>query len=315
MNPHDESDDMNDGDTAPPDIPICAADALIAATAAPAPDDLAERIAATAATARPAGRMIALGTGAAQPIDAFCSTALELRALLLELSDAEWHAPTRTQYGTVRDLVAHLAGSEDYCTRAMARVPAVDPVADFDHPACSREVAASLAELTNDELGEAWFALSTTFAEACRNDPDTVPLSLHQLPMSIGGALVLRTFELWAHTEDICAAIGRPLPRLDGPRLSCMASRLVGAIGSLVRLPDAPGITGRVVLLGPGGGVADFGVAATGEAPGTRIVADIVDYCRVASRRISAEDLPRSVTGDDRLVAPFLAATSMFAKD
>jgi uncharacterized protein (TIGR03083 family) len=315
MNPDDESNGMNDGDTAPPDIPISAADALIAATAAPAPDDLAERIAATAAAARPVGRMIELGSGAAEPIDAFCATALELRALLHELNDAEWHAATATQYGTVRDLVAHLAGSEDYCTRAIERVPAADPTADFDHPGCSREVAASLAELTNSELADTWFALSTTFAEACRTDPDTVPVSLHQLPVSIGGALVLRTFELWAHTEDICVAIGRPLPRLDGPRLSCMASRLVDAIGSLVRLPDAPDVTGRVVLLGPGGGVAEFGAPATGDAPGTRIVADIVDYCRVASRRLSAADLPRSVTGDDRLVAPFLAATAMFAKD
>ena len=315
MNPHNESNDMNDGDSSP-DIPISAADALIASTAAPAPDDLVERVAATAATARPSGRVVVLGTGAAEPIDAFCATALELRSLLHELDDAEWHATTETPYGSVRDLVAHLAGSEDYCTRALSRVPAADPVADFDHPACSREVAASLAALTNDELAEAWFALSTTFAEACRNDPDTELVSLHQLPVSIGGALVLRTFELWAHTEDICVAIGRPLPRLDGPRLACMASRLVGAIGSLVRLPDTPDMAGRVVLLGPGGGVAEFGApTTTGDAPGTRIVVDIVDYCRVASRRLRADDLACTVTGDDRLVAPFLAATAMFAKD
>ena len=226
---------MNHGDDDTTDrgpIPQTAADALIASSAASAPDDLADRITRIAATARPDGRVIALGAGAAEPIDAFVTTAAELRALLHDLGNDEWLARTATQYGSVRDLVAHLAGSEDYCTRALARLPVADPVADFDHGACSREVAESLGELTNTELAEAWFALSTTFADACRNDPDTETVSLHQLPVTIGGALVLRTFELWAHTEDICAATARPLPRLDGPRLSCMASRLVGAIGT-----------------------------------------------------------------------------------
>lgn len=297
-------------------IPQVVADALAASTASPPPGDLFDRIDNVSKSARPGRQPVALGGGAAEPIDAFTTTASELRALLADLTDEEWQTATATVYGTVRALVAHLAGSEDYCTRALARVPAIDPVADFDHVLCSREVADSLREASNHDLAEAWFALANTFAEACRNDADTELVSLHQLPVTIAGALVLRTFELWAHTEDICAAVGRPLPRLDGARLACMSSRLVSAIGPFITLPDLPTASGRVVLLGPGGGVATIGAPLEhGRQPVVRIVADVVDYCRVASRRLAAEDLPISVDGDDRLLAPFLAATAMFAKD
>src|SRR5262245_40518092 len=144
-------DDMTETTVAiPPDV----AGALAEAAAESAPPELFGAIEVASTARRVAHEPHRLGAGAAEPGDPFTTTARELHALLLDLSDEEWTAPTTTVYGAVRDVVAHLAGIEDYCTRALARRPAADASLDFDHPACSRDVAASLATLSNRELAD-----------------------------------------------------------------------------------------------------------------------------------------------------------------
>ncbi len=297
--------------------PDAIGDALEPILAEHAPDDAFAAIDAAARIARAEGKPLLLGRDGTDPFDAFITTATELHDLLEALSPTDWEAQTATAYGTVHGVIAHLAGIEDYCQRALDREPVADPAADFDHAACSRVVAESLRSTPNGELATIWFTSALRFVEACRADYRDETLALHQLPVGVEGALLLRTFELWAHTEDICAALGRPLPRLDGPRLALMSARLLGAIDGVTVARGAPHAVARIVLLGPGGGVGDIGLNGPGGMgpADVRIVADVVDFCRVASRRISGADLTFDAEGNRALVAPLLEATAMFAKD
>ena len=66
---------------------------------------------------------------------------------------------------------------------------------------------------------------------ACAELGPDEPVRFHHLP-GTRGLMVLRTFELWTHGDDIRQAVGRPLDLLDEGRLSMMVSELMSALPS-----------------------------------------------------------------------------------
>ena len=90
---------------------------------------------------------------------------------------------------------------------------------------------------------------------ATRGDADR-RVTFHDLTTSIDGFLITRTFELWAHSMDIAAATGRPMPELDPERMATLSGRLMAAVPLALpyRGSTAPGRTARFVLTGPSGG-------------------------------------------------------------
>jgi hypothetical protein len=53
-----------------------------------------------------------------------------------------------------------------------------------------------------------------------------------------------------------------------------------------------------------------------GDSPGSpaaTVIADVVDYCRMASQRIAPDELRASITGDTELARTFLGAAASFA--
>ncbi len=64
------------------------------------------------------------------------------------------------------------------------------------------------------------------------------------------------------------------------------------------------------MLTGLGGGTFDLGGAP---GPTTTIVTDVVDYCRVAARRVEPDDLDCTIDGDTALAADLLRAAAVFA--
>ncbi len=130
---------------------------------------------------------------------------------------------------------------------------------------------------------------------------------------------VLRTFEVWTHHEDVCRATGRPRPALDGPRLRLMSSDLMNALPAALTVTGSaqPGRTARIVLTGLGGGTFDRPMAMDDVVgtPDVMITADVVDFCRLAARRIAPCDLDASIEGDTVLADRVLVAASAFARD
>jgi len=284
-----------------------------------APAALADTILAAAGDRRAPNVPRAIGTDAAAPVTAFWQTAQELYGLLTGLSPQDWAAPTTTEYGTVKDLVAHLIGVERYCTRSVSHRDDADPTVSTAHTSVGLADIAELRDVPGPEVADIWFDAAGGTAMAFGEDDDDRPIDVHGIPAPADLALVFRTFEIWAHMEDVCAAVGRPLPRLDGPRMGLMAATLVGVLPLFFSEPDESqrGRVARIVLLGPGGGVADLALdpTAAGTAASARLVTDVVDFCRIASRRLPIDALQRHTTGDIRLLDPVLAAAAAFAMD
>jgi predicted lipid carrier protein YhbT len=97
-----------------------------------------------------------------------------------------------------------------------------------------------------------------------------------------------------------------------------MSTRLMRALpGALaLRRTTLPVAGVRFVLTGAAGGCYD--VAFDTDAPtGTAmtIVADTLDLCRVAARRLSADALDVTIEGDTSAAASLLGALDAFARD
>ena len=77
----------------------------------------------------------------------------------------------------------------------------------------------------------------------------------------------------------------------------------------------APGRTARIVLTGHGGGTWDqaLGWGETAGVPDATVVLDVVDYCRLAARRLEPAAIAVSVEGDEALARQILAGAGVFS--
>ena len=71
---------------------------------------------------------------------------------------------------------------------------------------------------------------------------------------------------------------------------------------------DAAGRTARIVLTGPGGGTWDtaLGLGETPGEPDATLVLDVVDYCRLAARRLAPDEVRFTAEGDEVLARQML---------
>ncbi len=250
---------------------------------------------------------------------AFVRTAAELSELLADLAPDEWEKHTVTPAGSVRGLAIHLLGIERYALGQLGRRPALDAPNRADHFPISRSAARDADQLTNDEIARAWWLEALEVTRACAELGPSAPVTLHHLPADVRGFLIVRTFELWTHGDDIRRANGRRLSSLDADRLALMSNGLVDvlALGMAFEGTEQPGRTARITLTGPGGGTFDIALAA-GEpigAPDTSVTMSVLDLCRVAARRLPIESAYMTVEGDHSLVEPMLAGAQAFAAD
>jgi uncharacterized protein (TIGR03083 family) len=284
-------------------------------TAAP-PAALREQSLRTALDRRAPGRPVD-APQQCTPTMAYSRTAAEFDALLRSLTPTEWDAVAHPQHGRVRDLVAHLIGVERLSARWLKGDP--DLPALPDHVAATRDVVAELSGTDIAELAGAWGDAARDVALAAADgDPDR-PVTFHDLTLSVDGYLVTRTFELWAHGMDIAAATGRPMMSLDDERMALLSSRLMGVVPYALayRRSAAAGRTARFVLTGASGGCYTVPLAPDDEVgePDFVLVADVVDICRVAARRLRPADLKAHIDGDRELAALVLAEIDAFARD
>lgn len=294
---------------------------LLATTvAATPPPALVGRILASADRARPAGQPIdALGGGRrADPAAAYIQTVGELDEVLASV-DAD---ATIQPYGwTAAQLMAHLLEVELYFGRQLGLWEHhVDESLENDHLAMT---AAAVGAATVDDFTELvgrWRRVSSDIGRHVGALDDArlqQRVKFHMLDSRLSTVLVVRVFEVWTHTEDLCRASRRRPPTLDAARLRLMTEAAVGAIplGMLLAGIDRGAHTARVVLTGPGGGTWNqpLQIGLEPGDPTVTIVAGAVDFCRLAAQRIRPDDLAAEVEGPLELAADVLRGASVFA--
>jgi uncharacterized protein (TIGR03083 family) len=290
--------------------------ALAETTLADPPPELRAAALHRALSRRPADRPVD-GATACSPAEAFHRTVADLHRLLQGLSDAEWDAPAHPEHGRVRDLVAHLVGVERLSVRWLRPEP--DMPALPDHVAATRPVVNELAEASPHEIAALWHEAALTAAAAATSGDQARQVRFHDLNLSISGFLVTRTFELWAHAMDICVATGRTVLHLDPERMAVLSSRLMAAVPMALayRRSTERGRTARFILTGTAGGCYTVALHPEGEVgpPDVTVVADAVDLCRLAARRLRPDELPATIEGNRDLADLVLAGLDAFARD
>jgi len=292
-----------------------------------APTGLAVRMLDRALAARPAGRPAGpWASDGIDPLEALVQTQADLAHLLDELTPGDWDRPVAiesTTGWTVRDVVAHLVAVETYHRATLGHGSwEPPPGTEAFHAAMTEPTVRALRSLPIGELRARWDEAVAASLDACRTEA-AKPGRLGQrvnftaIPFRVGTLMVLRAFEVWTHDDDIRRAVGRPLDAPDGARLALMSDLAVNAVplGLLMTGRSSASRTARIVLTGPGGGAWSQAMAV-GETPGPPdvvIVADVVDFCRVAARRMPADDLVCHVEGDHLLAADVLAGVAVFA--
>jgi uncharacterized protein (TIGR03083 family) len=294
-----------------------------------APDDLPEalgnritsRRARNAADGRPRrhpGWVQDEGTGFT-PLDALARTAAELGEVLDTLDHREWTRPTAMAEVGVRQVAEHLVGVQRYLLGQLGRRDPLVAERRADHWPVGRRASADLVDASDSEVSREWWAESMALMAACAQLGPERPVSNLDLPGDVRSLVVLRTFELWTHDDDIRRALGRPLNLLDADRLGLMSRALMEAlpIGTALTDQARPGRTARFHLTGTGGSTFDVPLR-WGDTPGPPdivVTVETIDLCRLASNRVRPEELATDVTGDRSLLAPALAAAGAFAAD
>jgi uncharacterized protein (TIGR03083 family) len=251
-------------------------------------------------------------------LSAFIRTASELADLLDTLAPDDWAQQTRVDGAAVRDVVAHLVGVERYVLGQLGRRPQLDAPRPQDHWPVSKQ-AAGIADMPGASVATTWWREALDVIAACGELGPDHHVAYHHLAGPLSGLLVVRTFELWTHGDDIRDAIGRPLNLLDEDRVSLMVTELMTVLPLGLALSGCPqpGRTARINLTGPGGGSFDVALAP-GEAsadPDITLTAAAIGICRLASNRLSRDELTLAVAGDSSLVEPILVGATAFAAD
>ncbi len=253
------------------------------------------------------------------PLDAFAVTAAELGDLLSTLGEADWRRRTPMEHASVRDVVGHLVGVERYLLGQLGRRPALVAERREDHWPVSRQASADLSGAPGEAVTAQWWLEVMELMSVCSELGPDQPVRSLDLPGNVRSLMVLRTFELWTHGDDVRQAVGGALNLLDDARLSLMSSELMQAlpIGTALTDQARPGQTARFCLTGSGGGTYDVPLA-WGETPGPPdvvVTVSTIDLCRLAANRVHPDALDAEVRGDRSLLMPVLAAAGAFAAD
>jgi hypothetical protein len=289
-------------------------------TATPPPRSLDLRVVHAATALRPVGQAIpSLGGGVrANPAEAFLQTVDEFKSVLAQANGTEIVEP----YGwSVTQLVAHLVEVDLYFGRQLGLWDHdIDESLEDDHLAMTEAAVRASVRADYGETVAKWFEVSGAVC-AHVGPLDTNQLreriTFHILDTRVSTALVVRVFEVWTHIEDLCRTLRIDPPQLDAGRLSLMTRAAVGAIplGMLLGNIDTGAQTARIVLTGRGGGVWNQPLQLGLEPgePSVTIVADALEFCRLAAQRIEPADLDAEVEGPMDLAITVLRDASVFA--
>jgi uncharacterized protein (TIGR03083 family) len=247
-------------------------------------------------------------------VDAFRHQVAAFDDVVRSVAGEQWRLPALPYPWTLHGLVAHLLQIERYMERTLGFAEGERDEFETDHLRFGRDAIA--AELTRSPES----TVASWREAVARLDPHLDSLDLdrevmfHQWPFSVRSLLVARAFEVWTHADDIRRAIGDEMAAPAAADVRAMSSASVGSLPLAIHVvaDPVPDGSARIVLTGEGGGVWDLQLGRGGDEL-VSIVADVVDYCRVASKRIAVDGLQATIEGDHRLAERLLTAATIIA--
>lgn len=235
--------------------------------------------------------------------------------VVVGLSEAEWQTPTSLPGWSVRDVVAHVVGTES----TLQGVPTPDADIDVSTLAHVRNDIGVLNELWVRELralpaGELLQRYRDVTAErrealAAMSDDDWNTVTLTPAgPDTYGRFMRVRVFDCWMHEHDIRDALERPAadPSGTSPQLALdeLAASMGFVVGKLGRAPAGSRVS--IVLTGPLGRTVNVAVDGRGQVvddfggaePTTTITLDALLFARLAGGRQALDHGAVSYGGD-----------------
>lgn len=276
------------------------------------PPELRSRVLAASLDKRRAGRYTP-APPPVTPLEALSRAGEAFGGVLGELSDDQWLLPVLRGLD-IQGLVGHLIGVERDVQRSLHGDP---QVADADHVASTQSAAEDHHGEAPGRTLRAWRkGLAQSLSAFATADP-AQPVALHTMRLRAESLMLVRTFELWAHENDVRRATGRPASVPDDSTLTLMTdlavrSLPIGAARTRLREPVAL----RLVLTGPGGGTWTVRLGPEDGTPAeVGIVTDAVGFCLLAANRIDPGDLALDPRGDVSRLGDVLSCASSLALD
>ncbi len=238
----------------------------------------------------------------------------ELAVLLDRLSADDWNAPTRCDGWGVRDVVVHLAQSDEMAVGSVTDTfdAVMAQLTDGLGSANSvDEAVASMVardrDLTSDDVHARWTTASSRLVDALADSDLSTRVMWVAGQVSIRTLVTTRIAETWIHADDVAGAVGTVLPPSDRLRLVARLAwrTLPYAFAQADRQLHGP-IAFR--LTSPSGTPWDF---LPDELPLTTIRGAATDLCAVAARRVDARST--SLTGDGPDASDVLALVRTYA--
>ena len=293
---------------------------LAEVTAVAPPSPLGDLVVHAATSARPIGQAIAsLGGGEhADAAVAFVQTVDEFKSVLAEPAAGRSSSPMA---GASPNSSPTLLEVDLYFGRQLGLWEHdIDESLEDDHLAMTEAAIRAAVKADFGTTVARWLDVSSAVcAHVASLDAEQLAkrIKFHMLDTRISTALVVRVFEVWTHIEDLCRTLRRDPPPLDGARLHLMTRTAVRAIplGMLLGGIDGGTHTARLVLTGSGGGVWNQPLQLGAEAgePSVTIIADALQFCRLAAQRIAPADLDAEIDGPMDLAITVFRGASVFA--
>lgn len=209
-----------------------------------------------------------------------------LDAMLPRLTEPEWHTPSGALGWSVRDVVVHLATSEEAVAGSIAAVITA-PAKWTDWNGALDDAMAAMVADDHAEPAQVlarWRAATAASLDALASaDPDRA-VAWAAAPLRPRTLATTRLAEHWAHGLDIAEPLGVAFADTDRLRhIAWLGHRSLPYAASLAGVAAQPV---RAELVGPHGDVWVYGPADAA----SRIRGRAGAFCRVGARRLPAEE-------------------------
>ena len=222
----------------------------------------------------------------------------DLDAVVSQLSESTWRAPTLADGWSIADQISHLAFFDERAAMAMT-----DPegfTRDFERMvAAGRDASVDRSRsLTPAALMADWRVARSALVVAARDADPTARVPWYGPAMSLRSCVTARLMETWAHGQDVVDALG--IDRPGTSRLRHVAHIAVGARAYALMVnrltPDDRAVF--VELTSPEGDVWAWG---SPDASGGSVRGSALEFCLVAIQRRHLRDTMLRVEGESAI--------------